>query len=337
MRYLPIITIFAIAALTGCSSSEDEPAPTPTTTETTAATATPSQPATVPASTATAAPTQSLAEPTRARPGKEAIPGTVDRDVTYCTRGDTALKADIYHPETPNGAAVMFVHGGGWTSGDKTSGTGSEAWPELLKRGYLVMSIDYRLAPADPFPAQMQDVTCAVLYLKREAARLGIDPERIGVYGGSAGGHLAALLGTTGGHGYEAGITTLNAEVAAVVDLFGPTNLTVESPGASGQILTTVFGTTDRTSKVLQQASPLHNVSSDDPPFLIIHGEEDTLVPIRQSELLHEALLAAGVESTLVRVQNAAHGFRPQGGDISPSREEITRLIADFFDTHLNP
>jgi len=336
MRYLPIITIFALVALAGCSSQEDEPAPTPTlaVTGTAAATATPT---TVPAVTATAAPTQSQAEPTRARPGKEALPGTVDRDVTYCTRGDTALKADIYHPDTPNGAAVMFVHGGGWTSGDKTSGTGSEAWPELLKRGYLVMSIDYRLAPEDPFPAQMQDVTCAVLFLKREATHLGIDPERIGAYGGSAGGHLVALLGTTGGHGYEAGITTRNAEVAAVVDLFGPTNLTVDFDGASGQIISTVFGTTDRNSKVLQQASPLHNVSSDDPPFLIIHGEEDTLVPIRQSEVLHEALLAAGVESTLVRVQNAAHSFRPQGGDISPSRNEITQLIADFFDEHLNP
>lgn len=336
MRYLPFITIFALGVMAGCSSQQDEPAPTPTPAVTGTAAATGTA-ATTPASTATATPTQSQAEPTRARPEKEAVPGTVDRDVTYCTRGDTALKADIYHPETPNGAAVMFVHGGGWTSGSKTSGTGSEAWPELLKRGYLVMSIDYRIAPEDPFPAQMQDVTCAVLYLKREATRLGIDPERIGAYGGSAGGHLVALLGTTGGHGYEAGITTLNAEVAAVVDLFGPTNLTVESPGASGQILTTVFGTTDRTSKVLQQASPLHNVSSDDPPFLIIHGEEDTLVPIRQSELLHEALLAAGVESTLVRVQNAAHGFRPQGGDISPSRNEITQLIADFFDEHLNP
>jgi acetyl esterase/lipase len=336
MRYLPIITIFALGVMAGCSSQQDEPAPTPTPAVTGTAAATGTA-ATTPASTATATPTQSQAEPTRARPEKEAVPGTVDRDVTYCTRGDTALKADIYHPETPNGAAVMFVHGGGWTSGSKTSGTGSEAWPELLKRGYLVMSIDYRLAPEDPFPAQMQDVTCAVLYLKREATRLGIDPERIGAYGGSAGGHLVALLGTTGGHGYEAGITTLNAEVAAVVDLFGPTNLTVDFDGASGQIISTVFGTTDRTSKVLQQASPLHNVSSDDPPFLIIHGEEDTLVPIRQSELLDEALRAVGVESTLVRVQHAAHGFRPQGGDISPSRNEITQLIADFFDEHLNP
>lgn len=336
MRYLPIITIFALGVMAGCSSQQDEPAPTPTPAVTGTAAATGTA-ATTPASTATATPTQSQAEPTRARPEKEAVPGTIDRDVTYCTRGDTALKADIYHPETPNGAAVMFVHGGGWTSGSKTSGTGSEAWPELLKRGYLVMSIDYRLAPEDPFPAQMQDVTCAVLYLKREATRLGIDPERIGAYGGSAGGHLVALLGTTGGHGYEAGITTLNAEVAAVVDLFGPTNLTVDFDGASGQIISTVFGTTDRTSKVLQQASPLHNVSSDDPPFLIIHGEEDTLVPIRQSELLDEALRAVGVESTLVRVQHAAHGFRPQGGDISPSRNEITQLIADFFDEHLNP
>lgn len=208
-------------------------------------------------------------------------------------------------------------------------------WLELLGRGYLVASIDYRLAPEHPFPAQMEDVTCAVLYLKRNAAELGIDPERIGAYGGSAGGHLASLLGTTGGHGYEGGITSLTAEVAAVVDLFGPTDLTVDFDGASERIITTVFGATDRDSKVLVQASPVRNVSADDPPFLIIHGELDELVPIEQGEALYEALVAAGVEAEFVPVKNANHGFTPTGGPISPTRVEITRMVADFFDEHL--
>jgi acetyl esterase/lipase len=264
-----------------------------------------------------------------------ALPGTVERDITYCTNGGQDLKMDLYRPEKPNGAAVLFIHGGGWTSGSKDGGTGSEMWPDLLGRGYLVASIDYRLAPAHTFPAQMEDVTCAVLYLKRHAAGLGIDPDRIGAYGGSAGGHLASLLGTTGGHGYEGGITSLTAEVAAVVDLFGPADLTVDFDGASARIISTVFGATDRDSKVLVQASPVHNVSADDPPFLIIHGELDGLVPIAQSRALYEALVAAGLEAEFVPVKNANHGFVPSGGPISPTRLEITRMVADFFDEHL--
>lgn len=267
--------------------------------------------------------------------GAAALPGSVERDITYCTRDGEELKMDLYTPDDPNGAAVMFIHGGGWTSGSKNGGSGSEMWPELLGRGYVVAAIDYRLAPEHPFPAQMQDVTCAVLYLKRNAAELGIDPERIGAYGGSAGGHLASLLGTTGGHGYEMGITTLDAEVAAVVDLFGPTDLTVDFDGASARIITTVFGATDRGSKVLVQASPVHQVSADDPPFLIIHGEQDELVPIAQGTALYEALVAAGVEAEFVPVKNANHGFTPDGGPISPTRVEITKLVADFFDEHL--
>jgi acetyl esterase/lipase len=291
---------------------------------------------------ATATPAVGSATPRPEQPGAgsaprggSALPGSVERDITYCTTDGEELKMDLYRPEEPNGAAVMFIHGGGWTSGNKNGGSGSEMWPELLGRGYLVASIDYRLAPEHPFPAQMEDVTCAVLYLKRNAAELGIDAERIGAYGGSAGGHLASLLGTTGGHGYEGGITSLTAEVAAVVDLFGPTDLTVDFDGASARIITTVFGATDRDSKVLVQASPVHNVSPDDPPFLIIHGELDELVPIEQGEALYDALVAAGVEAEFVPVQNANHGFAPTGGPISPTRVEITRMVADFFDEHL--
>ncbi len=263
------------------------------------------------------------------------LPGTVERDITYCTVSGVELKMDVYRPEEPNGALVLYIHGGGWTSGSKDEGSGSEMWAELLRRGYVVAAIDYRLAPEFKFPAQMEDVTCAVLYLKRHAAGLGIDPARIGVYGGSAGGHLASLLGTTGGHGYEMGISTLDASVAAVVDLFGPTDLTVEFDGASERIISTVFGTTDRDAKVLVQASPVYHVSADDPPFLIVHGEKDALVPIAQGERLYQALVAAGVEAEFVPVKNANHAFAPDGGPISPTRMEITRLVADFFDRHL--
>lgn len=290
------------------------------------------------AATVTAAPTSTRAAPPPAggeSPRGAALPGTVERDITYCTKSGVELKMDVYRPVEPNGALVLYIHGGGWTSGSKGGGSGSEMWAELLGRGYVVAAIDYRLAPKFQFPAQMEDVTCAVLYLKRHAGELGIDPERIGAYGGSAGGHLASLLGTTGGHGYEMGFTALDAEVAAVVDLFGPTDLTVEFDGASERIISAVFGTTDRGAEVLVQASPVYHVSADDPPFLIVHGEKDALVPIAQGERLYGALVAAGVEAEFVRVKNANHGFAPDGGPSSPARMEITRLVADFFDRHL--
>ena len=294
-------------------------------------------PTPTPADSAQAAKPQSSRTPSagRAPKGDVALPGTVDRNVTYCSPGGVDQKMDIYHPVHGNGALVMFIHGGGWSKGDKESGSSAGIFAELLNRGYTVSSIDYRLAPEYQFPAQMQDVTCAVLYLKQHAKELGIDPARIGAYGTSAGGHLASLLGTTGGHGYEMGITTLNAEVAAVVDLFGPTDLTVKFDGSQDEIVMRAFGTTDRTSKELQQASPIHRISADDPPFLIIHGEEDRLVPISQGESFYEALVAAGVDAEFVPVANAGHGFTPVGGPISPNLTEIAKRMADFFDAHL--
>ena len=322
------------AALAACSSTE-----TPAALEVEAAVETTTMATSTAAAVATSTPIAAIPTPaTDARRagqrGDSATAGEVLKDVTYCTNGGSDQKMDIYLPEAGNGAAIMFIHGGGWSSGSKSGGSGLEMIPELVSRGYVVVSIDYRLAPQNKFPAQMEDVTCAVLYLKRNADDYEIDPERIGAYGGSAGGHLAALLGTTGGHGYEQGISAEDAEVAAIVDLFGPADFTIDFAG-SRSIAQSVFGTTDRTSKALIQASPVTHVTPDDPPFLIIHGELDDLVPISQSETLLAALLAAGVEAELVRVENGAHGFASKGGAISPTRREITALVADFFDGHI--
>lgn len=126
-----------------------------------------------------------------------------------------------------------------------------------------------------------------------------------------------------------------DASVAAVVDLFGPTDLTADTPGTSDAILATVFGANDRSAPRVTAASPAAQVSPDDPPFLIVHGEQDALVPISQGEAPAAALQAAGVPVTFVRVANAGHGFVPQGGAPDPSRAEITRMVADFFDAHL--
>lgn len=266
--------------------------------------------------------------------------GRVDRDVTYCTADGVALKMDIYYPTNAQGSvpAAMYVHGGGWTSGDKRSGAGAVDIPELTARGYLVVAINYRLAPRYKFPAQIEDVKCAVRFLRANAERYGINPDKIGAWGGSAGGHLVSLLGVTDASaGFEGsgGYPEQSSRVQAVVDMFGPTDLTALFSRGGLQTLQQVFGITDPTSDIVRRASPVTWVSSDDPPFLILHGERDDVVPVSQSQIFYERLVAAGVPATLVIVRNAGHGFTPVGGSIRPTREELTRMMADFFDRHL--
>jgi acetyl esterase/lipase len=266
-------------------------------------------------------------------------PLPTERDVTYCTLDGVELKMDIYRPQgsaapTP---ALLYVHGGGWTGGDKRSGEGIRDIPELLARGYLVAAVNYRLAPRYKFPAMIEDVKCAVRFLRANAERFSINPEKIGAWGGSAGGHLVALLGTADATaGWDVGqYLEQSSRVQAVVDMYGPTDLTVLFEGANPRLMEQVFGTSDRNSETLQKASPVNWVSSDDPPFLILHGERDPLVPVSQSQIFYEKLQAAGVPATFVIVKNAGHGFAPLGGPISPSRQELTKMIGDFFDQYL--
>jgi len=252
--------------------------------------------------------------------------GTVERNVTYGRASGVDLKMDIYYPRTASGPmpVLVYCHGGAWTTGDRTWITGSLDGKVLLDRGYMLCSIDYRLAPKYMFPAQIEDAKCAVRFLRANASWYGIDPRRIGVWGDSAGGHLAALLGVTDSSaGFEGtgGYEDQSSRVEAVVDMFGPSDLTAlpELP----QVLQDVFGASDPGSDVLKKASPVTYVSADDPPFLILHGDSDDIVPLSQSQLLRDRLVSAGVPATLVVVKNAGHGFESVGGPISPTGSEI--------------
>jgi len=269
--------------------------------------------------------------------------GTVERDVVYATVGGEALKLDVHRPDGPVGAppVAVYVHGGGWTSGDKSTGAGFEDVPELLARGYLVVSVNYRLAPRFKWPAQIEDVKAAIRFLRANAGHFGLDPDRIGVWGGSAGGHLVAMLGVTdesAGFDTSGGNLGVSSRVRAVADLFGPADLTAADWGlARSATAYEVFGATSPSDPVLVEASPVTWVSLDDPPFLILHGDKDTVVPLSQSVTLDARLRAAGVESTLVVVRNGGHGFRPTGGEMVPGRSELSRMIADFFDRTVKP
>ena len=259
--------------------------------------------------------------------------GTVEKDITYCTVEGVELKMDVYYPSENNGrfAVTMYVHGGGWSSGDKAQGAGATEIPALQKAGFLVVSVNYRLAPEYVFPAMIEDVKCAVRSLRAHADEYNLDPDRIGVWGGSAGGHLVNLLGTTDeSAGFDVGeYLEYSSRVQAVVDMFGPADLTVQFQGGY-ESARRVFGDFDAAL-----ASPVTYVTADAPPFLILHGEKDTLVPIEQSEILLAALQSVGVPAELVPVKNAGHSFKPDGGQISPSRKEIAQLVVAFFEEKL--
>ncbi len=271
-----------------------------------------------------------------ATPFDRARLGTVERDITYCTTDGVALKMDVYYPQVMSKPApvVMYVHGGSWSSGSKSDSIGVTDVPALLARGYLVASVDYRHAPQWKFPAQIHDVKCAIRFLRASAARFNLDPDRIGAWGHSAGGHLVALLGTTDTRdGFEGSreYTDQSSRVQAVVDMCGRADLR----GMPADKAESVFGAPNDSSDILEHASPITYVSKDDAPFLILHGDKDATVPLRLSQTLAERLKAANVPVTLVVVKNADHNFNPEGGPMSPTRAEMTQLIADFFDQHL--
>jgi len=263
-------------------------------------------------------------------------------DIVYGTGGSRELHLDVIRPKTEPPSpipVVVWVHGGGWLGGSRKGGPALF----LASHGYFVAGIEYRLSHEAKFPAQIEDCKCAVRYLRAHARRYNIDPQRIGAWGPSAGGHLVALLGTSGGieelegnGGWQEQVS----RVQAVCDWFGPTDFTkmggshddVNSPECQ-----LVGGSLADKADVVRAANPITYITPDDPPFLIMHGEDDTTVPVNQSELLYDALKKAGVEATFVRVKNAGHGFgqRPGGRATEPSREEIHRQVVEFFDKHL--
>lgn len=277
-------------------------------------------------------------------PGLNELPrDTVFLDVPYCTGGGDPLPMDLYFPPDdvgPDAPAALYVHGGAWSSGDKRGEPFLDMlYPLLLARGYVVASIAYRLAPAHPWPAMIEDATCAMRHLRANASTYGLDPSRIGALGSSAGAHLASLLGVAGdepsfqGRGGFAG---RSARAQAVVNMFGPTDLTSDDWSPAVILgFSLVFGTSDRSSEVLATASPVTHVSSDDAPHLTLHGEDDALVPVTQAFALHERLTRAAVPSELVVVANADHGFAATDGPIEPSIDALVGRALAFFESRL--
>ena len=257
------------------------------------------------------------------------------RNLVYCTN-DVPVKMDLYFPQVVVDAApaLLYVHGGGWVIGDRETALGLEDVPALTAAGYLVANVDYRRSVKYPFPAMVEDVKCAVRFLRAHAAELHIDPERIGAWGSSAGGHIVSLVGLADASaGWDVGeYLEQSSRLQAVVDMFGPTDLTdpdyQRKFEQKGYLL---FDVMDPSLELLAWASPVTYVSADDPPFLIIHGDSDKVVMVKQSKRLHELLLAFGVPAELLIVQHANHNFVPMGDVMNPTREGITQRMLEFF------
>lgn len=269
----------------------------------------------------------------------------VERDIEYGKGGDVSLKLDLCRPKEKAKdlmPAVLWIHGGGWRGGDKRDGRNAGNAAMLAQRGYVVVSVNYRLSDLAPFPAAVEDVKCAVRWLRKNAEKYGIDPDRIGAWGGSAGGHLALMLAVAddkAGLEGKGGNEGVSSRVKAACSWFGPADLTVDEkdfvdPG--GVVKFFLGGEQKDIPDVYKRASPATHVSADDPPVLMIHGEKDNVVPIGQSEIMLKKLREAKVEAALIRVKDAGHGFKPSGGgEPSPSRDEILKSTLDFFDKHL--
>ncbi len=277
--------------------------------------------------------------------GSRAVCGEVieEKDITYGKAGDRALQLDLARPEGDGPfPALVFVHGGGWRGGARTTYSG--AIVEAAKRGFVAVTVTYRLTEPDkdgkvtnPFPAQVNDVKCAVRWLRANAEKYNVDPQRIGATGGSAGGHLSLMLGLTDGSSKlegDGGYPDRSSKVQAVVNYFGPTDM-VElhrtSEGAAPIVASFLGGGPQDIPDLYRAASPVTYISADDGPVLTIHGTADRLVPPEQAKLLDEKMKAEGVSHTLLLLEGQGHGFQGEAG------AQAIQATFDFFEKHLKP
>ncbi|MCX5784637.1 MAG: alpha/beta hydrolase [Elusimicrobia bacterium] len=224
---------------------------------------------------------------------------------------------------------IIWIHGGAWKGGDKNTPLGIR----FISRGYALASINYRLSGEAKFPAQINDCRAAVRYLRAHAREWGIHPDYIAVWGGSAGGHLVSLLGTTADiknfDGKDSGPASVSPRVQAVVDWYGPSDAQMPGMFNSSVFKDLIGGSPEEYKEKALLASPILYVSSNSAPFLIMHGEQDHTVSIQHSVRLYEALKKAGVEATYKPIPGAGHGGKEF------TKTENLKVIMDFFDRHL--
>jgi acetyl esterase/lipase len=270
-------------------------------------------------------------------------------NIAYGTK-HPAQKMDIYLPAAkgPHPVVVM-IHGGGWVMGDKQEYKTSNKTEALLTRDYAVVAINYRLSGVAKFPAQIQDVKAAVRFIKAKAATYNLNPNKIGAWGTSAGGHLTALLATSSGvrslEDYTIGDTTKSSKIQAGIDWFGPTDFLKMDEQAIAQGCGATSANHNQANSpesqlmgfpiqtkpsITQTANPITYVSTDDSPLYIVHGTEDCTVPKEQGTILFDAILS----KMIIPVQLGIFGSSGHGTGTFEKIETVNKMI-DFLDKYL--
>ena len=240
------------------------------------------------------------------------IPDNIEEilNVEYGTGGDRKLALDLYLPKNRTKAtpAIIFIHGGAWKSGKR--GDMKFYCVKFAEKGYVTATVTYRLMDEAPFPAAVQDVKCAVRWLRANAAKYQVDPKRIAVSGNSAGGHLSLMIGYSDDPSLEGegGNNSVSSRVSAVIDFYGPTDLTTDFAKKQGVVEEFMGGKTfDEAPDSYKLASPLFHLTKDDPPTLIFHGTIDSTVPVVQADKLAEKLKKLGIDYVYERYEGWPH------------------------------
>ncbi len=254
-------------------------------------------------------------------------------DVEYGTGGDQKLTLHAALPKDDQSArpALVFIHGGGWAGGNKNDL--KDAAREAATKGYVAVSVGYRLAPKDPFPAQVEDVKCAVRWMRAHADELKLDPQLIGAIGFSAGAHLSMMLGVMDkddGLEGNGGWQDQSSKVQAVVAYFGPTDFMGEFPLVSQEIVRQfIGGTKSEKTAEYKRASPITYVNTGDAPMLLFQGTNDVLVPYEQAYFMSKALSDAKVPGRVELLLGAAHGWG--GPDLLHTRTETDTFFGRWL------
>ncbi|MBI3414480.1 MAG: alpha/beta hydrolase [Verrucomicrobia bacterium] len=258
-----------------------------------------------------------------------------DQAIEYSNPDGQHLQLNLARPKSAANSlpAILCIHGGGFRAGHRDGY--NELCLKLAQRGFVAATASYRLAPKYQFPAAVHDVKAAVRFLRANVSKFGIDPERIGVTGGSAGGHLAQFLGVTAGVKQfegEGGNANFSSSVACVVNVYGPSDFT-QSYGKSvdaAEVLPLFFGgNLEQEPRKHIIGSPLNWVTPAAAPTLLIHGTEDKYVAYEQAVWMRDRLKSSSVEVELLTLEGAGHGFK--GADA----EKAERALIEFFERKL--
>ena len=279
-------------------------------------------------------------------PGLIKSQSRVEKNIVVGTYSGLALLMDVHYPENPNGYGIIHIAGSAWgrplayNAPLLSQSRQVELYGKpLVEHGYTVFSLNHRAIPRFQFPSQLNDVQRAVRFIRFHADTFKINPDRIGAVGGSSGGHLVSLLGVLDSDGNPDDpdpVNRVSAKVQTVVARAAPVDLALRIEDADVALLIGAVSTTEnrnsQESQLYWAASPINFVSSDDPPFLLLHGDKDNVVPFEQGELMRDALSDVGVKTHLFVIPGGGHGATFRGAQNPP--DYITAMI-NWFDHHL--